>query len=110
MFRLASGKMSRYYVDCKQALSDPEARGLIGQIAANMIGERSYDAIGGLELGAYPIAISISDGISKITFSISPNTAVSNTTNGLRSKRAWSIQRRNDRRFASPPRRDRAPS
>jgi orotate phosphoribosyltransferase len=28
IFRLAPGKMSRYYVDCKQALSDPEAAAL----------------------------------------------------------------------------------
>jgi len=63
VFRLASGKLSRYYVDCKQVLSDPEARGLIGQIAATMIGGRNYDAIGGLELGAYPLAIAISDAV-----------------------------------------------
>ena len=63
VFRLASGKLSRYYVDCKQVLSDPEARGLIGQIAATMIGTGRFDAIGGLELGAYPIAIAISDAV-----------------------------------------------
>jgi len=63
VFRLASGKLSRYYVDCKQVLSDPEARGLIGQIAATMIRAANYDAIGGLELGAYPIAIAISDAV-----------------------------------------------
>ena len=63
VFRLASGKMSRYYVDCKQVLSDPEARALIGQIAADMIRAENYDAIGGLELGAYPIAIAISDAV-----------------------------------------------
>jgi len=63
VFRLASGKLSRYYIDCKQALSDPEARALIGQIAATMIGGRNYDAIGGLELGAYPLAIAISDAV-----------------------------------------------
>ena len=62
-FRLASGKMSRFYVDCKQALSDPEARGLIGGLAAELIDVRAIDAIGGLELGAYPIAIAISDAI-----------------------------------------------
>ncbi|HLW69222.1 MAG TPA: orotate phosphoribosyltransferase [Candidatus Binataceae bacterium] len=63
VFRLASGKMSRYYVDCKQALSDPEARALIGNLAAQMIDARGFDAVGGLELGAYPIAIAISDAI-----------------------------------------------
>jgi orotate phosphoribosyltransferase len=61
IFRLASGKMSRYYVDCKQALSDPEARALIGRLTAELIQAQSFDAVGGLELGAYPIAIAISD-------------------------------------------------
>ncbi|MGH7840512.1 MAG: orotate phosphoribosyltransferase [Candidatus Binataceae bacterium] len=63
VFRLASGKLSRYYVDCKQALSDPEARALIGGLAAKLIDAQALDAIGGLELGAYPIAIAISDAI-----------------------------------------------
>jgi orotate phosphoribosyltransferase len=61
VFRLASGKMSRYYVDCKQALSDPEARALIGRLAGELIRGQSFEAVGGLELGAYPIAIAVSD-------------------------------------------------
>jgi orotate phosphoribosyltransferase len=61
IFRLASGKLSRYYVDCKQALSDPEARALIGQLTRRLIEPNRYDAVGGLELGAYPIGIAISD-------------------------------------------------
>lgn len=60
-FRLASGKLSRYYVDCKQALSDPEARALIGQLTSRLIEPNRYDVVGGLELGAYPIGIAVSD-------------------------------------------------
>jgi orotate phosphoribosyltransferase len=67
IFRLASGKMSRYYVDCKQALSDPEARALIGEIALECIAGLYFDAVGGLEIGAYPIATSISDEIFRVT-------------------------------------------
>lgn len=63
IFRLASGKLSRHYVDCKQALSDPEARALIAQVAAPIVKQYPLDAIGGLELGAYPIAIAISDAL-----------------------------------------------
>jgi orotate phosphoribosyltransferase len=63
VFRLASGVMSRHYVDCKQALSDPEARELIGEVIAAMVEGRRFDAIGGMELGAYPIAIAASDAI-----------------------------------------------
>jgi orotate phosphoribosyltransferase len=63
VFRLASGKMSTYYVDCKQALSDPEARALIGELVLERLQGMSLDAVGGMELGAYPIATSISDAI-----------------------------------------------
>ena len=67
VFRLASGKMSRYYVDCKQALSDPEARALVGQLILERLGGISLDAVGGMELGAYPIATSVSDAIFRAT-------------------------------------------
>jgi orotate phosphoribosyltransferase len=65
VFRLASQRMSRYYVDCKKALSDPEARSLIGKLILERIeaGAQSIDAVGGLEIGAYPIATSVSDEI-----------------------------------------------
>jgi len=67
VFRLASGKMSRYYIDCKQALSDPEARALVGQLILERIGGASFNAVGGMELGAYPIATSLSDAIFQAT-------------------------------------------
>ena len=66
-FRLASGKMSRHYVDCKQALSDPEARALVGQLILERIDGISFDAVGGMEIGAYPIATSVSDAIFRAT-------------------------------------------
>jgi orotate phosphoribosyltransferase len=67
VFKLASGKMSQYYVDCKQALSYPEARELIGALIFNLIKGEEYDAVGGLEIGAYPIATSVSDRIFRET-------------------------------------------
>ena len=67
VFRLASGRMSRHYVDCKQALSDPEARVLVGQLILERLGGTSLDAVGGMELGAYPIATSVSDAIFRAT-------------------------------------------
>jgi orotate phosphoribosyltransferase len=63
VFRLASGKMSRYYVDCKQALSDPEARALVGELMLERLTAIAVDAVGGMELGAYPIATSVSDAV-----------------------------------------------
>ncbi len=61
-FRLASGARSKYYVDCKFALSDPEARRLIGKIICDVAGQ-DFDAVGGLEIGAYPIATAVSDRV-----------------------------------------------
>ncbi|MGH8011550.1 MAG: orotate phosphoribosyltransferase [Candidatus Binataceae bacterium] len=67
VFRLVSGRLSRYYVDCKQALSYPEARALVGKLIAGQIEGRQFDAVGGLEIGAYPIATAVSDAIYQRT-------------------------------------------
>jgi orotate phosphoribosyltransferase len=67
IFPLASKRMSNYYVDCKQALSDPEARKLIGKLMSERTKMHQFDAVGGLELGAYPIATSVSDAIYETT-------------------------------------------
>jgi orotate phosphoribosyltransferase len=67
VFRLSSGNASRHYVDCKQALSDPEARALIGQLILERTAGMSFDAVGGLEIGAYPIATAVSDAIFRAT-------------------------------------------
>src|SRR5258708_5818728 len=60
-FRLASGRYSRYYIDCKQALSYPEARELLGRLICHLLDDERFDAVGGLEIGAYPIATTVSD-------------------------------------------------
>ena len=60
-FKLSSGRLSRYYVDSKQALSFPEARLLTAKLICELIGPDTFDAVGGLEIGAYPIATSVSD-------------------------------------------------
>jgi orotate phosphoribosyltransferase len=66
-FHLASGEHSRFYVDCKKALSYPEARALIGSLIYALIQDDPIDAVGGLEIGAYPIATSVSDKIYRET-------------------------------------------
>src|SRR5260370_6234214 len=54
--------ISKYYVDCKYVLSYPEARKILASLICELIkSERTIDSIGGLELGAYPIATSVSD-------------------------------------------------
>lgn len=60
-FALASGVMSRYYVDCKVGLSHPQMREIVGQLIVERIAGLNVGAVGGLLVGAYPIAIAVSD-------------------------------------------------
>ncbi len=55
-FKLASGRMSDFYIDCRKVTHDAEGKYLIGNIIFNMIQDLPIDAIGGLTLGADPIA------------------------------------------------------
>lgn len=60
LFTLASGNKSPYYIDCKATMHDPEGKALIGEIFFEKIKNLKIDAIGGLTMGADPIAISTS--------------------------------------------------
>lgn len=60
-FILASGKKSFYYFNCKPVTLDPEGRYCIGELACLLLDSEDFQAIGGLTLGADPIAIAISD-------------------------------------------------
>ena len=55
-FRLVSGRMSNYYFNCKTVTFHPEGMYLIGNIIFDMIRESGAKGIGGLTLGADPIA------------------------------------------------------
>ncbi len=68
-FVLASGETSPYYVDCRALLARPDARWLIAQLAVQAIRDLSVDAVGGLEIGAVPLATAISD----YAFAIQPS-------------------------------------
>ena len=60
-FRLASGGTSDYYLDMKPTMFSPEGLNLIADVVYDMLREdRSVDAVGGLELGAVPIASAVS--------------------------------------------------
>ena len=65
-FKLASGSLSNHYVDCKRALSYAEARLLLGELMLDAAGNIEFDAVGGLELGAYPIGVAVSDAAHRI--------------------------------------------
>ena len=54
-FKLASGKLSRYYVNCRLVTLDPEGMMLIGNLIAERIRDSDIEAIGGPALGAIPI-------------------------------------------------------
>ena len=60
-FKLASGVISPYYVDCRVLMAHPGPRLLVAQLAATMIQDLTIDCIGGLEIGAIAIATAISD-------------------------------------------------
>lgn len=60
-YPLACGKMSRFYIDCKKGLSHPRVRELAGQALFDRVHGIQVDAVGGLLIGAYPVAIALSD-------------------------------------------------
>lgn len=58
-FKLVSGKLSNEYLDCKLALSQPEALAALGRVVLALLNPSAM-AIGGLTMGADPIAMSAS--------------------------------------------------
>ncbi len=56
VFKLVSGRMSNYYFNCKAVTLHPEGMYLIGNIIFDMIQDSRAKGIGGLTLGADPIA------------------------------------------------------
>jgi len=64
-FRLASGKTSPYYVDCRIVLAHPYSRHLVAQLAFDLLKTLDFHLIGGLEIGAIPLATSISQTPSR---------------------------------------------
>src|SRR2546427_12183523 len=64
-FTLSSGAKSNYYVDCKLTTLDPEGAWLVAQTMHTLIRNEqaarnvSVDAVGGLTMGADPIALAV---------------------------------------------------
>ena len=56
-FRLVSGKMSRFYVNCKPTTLNPRGMYLIGHLVFDKVKNLDIDGIGGLTFGADPIAM-----------------------------------------------------
>lgn len=61
-FTLASGKQSDIYIDARLTTMSPDGMVLIGTLGLAAISERNWlpDSIGGLTMGADPVAFSIS--------------------------------------------------
>ena len=53
---LSSGEEADYYVDLRRITLDAEAAPLVGRVMLDLTAERAYDAVGGLTLGADPVA------------------------------------------------------
>jgi orotate phosphoribosyltransferase len=56
LFKLASGRESPYYVDCRPVTHSAPGLALIGEIFYDLVKDLGIQAIGGLTLGADPIA------------------------------------------------------
>lgn len=56
---LSSGKEADYYVDLRRATLQHEASRLIGKLLRQLTEDWEFDAVGGLTLGADPVATSI---------------------------------------------------
>lgn len=56
-FKLVSGKMSRFYVNCKPTTMSPRGMFLVGHLVFDVIKDLKADGIGGLTFGADPMAM-----------------------------------------------------
>jgi orotate phosphoribosyltransferase len=57
IFKLASGKTSRFYVNCKPVTLSPRGMFLIGHLVFEAIRDLDIQGVGGLTFGADPIAM-----------------------------------------------------
>ncbi len=56
-FRLVSGRLSRFYVNCKPTILSPRGMYLVGHLMFDAISDLHPDGVGGLTFGADPIAM-----------------------------------------------------
>jgi orotate phosphoribosyltransferase len=53
---LSSGREADYYVDLRRVTLDGEASPLVGRVMLDLVSDLDFDAVGGLTLGADPVA------------------------------------------------------
>jgi orotate phosphoribosyltransferase len=56
-FKLVSGRMSHFYVNCKPTTMSPRGMFLVGHLVFDAIKDLEADGIGGLTFGADPVAV-----------------------------------------------------
>lgn len=57
--KLASGREADYYVDMRRVTLDGRAAVLVGRVMRELVADWDFDAVGGLTLGADPVATSM---------------------------------------------------
>jgi orotate phosphoribosyltransferase len=57
--RLVSGRSSSFYFDMKPTMLDPEGAHLIGELVLDALTGAQVDMVGGLEMGAVPLATAV---------------------------------------------------
>ena len=67
IFKLVSGRMSRFYVNCKPTILDSRGMFLTGHLVFEAIKDAGVQGVGGLTFGADPIAVaaSFASGLKK---------------------------------------------
>ena len=56
---LSSGREADYYVDLRRVTLDGAAGPLVGPVLLDLVADWDFDAVGGLTLGADPVALSM---------------------------------------------------
>jgi orotate phosphoribosyltransferase len=56
---LSSGKEADFYIDLRRITLDSEAAPLVGEVMLDLTKDLDYEAVGGLTLGADPVATSM---------------------------------------------------
>lgn len=56
---LSSGRQADYYVDLRRVTLDAQAAPMVGRVMLELTRDWEYDAVGGLTLGADPVAVAM---------------------------------------------------
>lgn len=56
---LASGREADYYIDLRRVTLDGVAAPLVGEVMTELVADLEFDAVGGLTLGADPVAVAM---------------------------------------------------